>query len=148
MERGGTSAPESSLEWAATEIEGITIINGYKPHLFRLKPDSLPAFNGPCIYSGDFNCRSATWGYSSTNPDGDALEDWASASGMHPLYDSKQPNSFHSGRWNMTSNPDLAFVNLDGPDPVCVILDHFLKSQHKPSLITTASPISSVSSKQ
>ena len=143
----GTSAPESSLEWAATEVEGITIINVYKPPPFRLQPDSLPVFNGPCLYAGDFNCRSTTWGYSSTNPDGDALEDWASASGMRLLYDPKQPDSFHSGRWNTTSNPDLAFVNLDGPDPVRVILDHFPKSQHRPSLITAASPISCIPSK-
>ena len=71
----GTSAPESSLEWAATEVEGVTIVNVYKPPPFRLQPDSIPVLTSPCIYAGDFNCRSTTWGYSSSNPDGDTLED-------------------------------------------------------------------------
>ena len=57
------------------------------------------------------------------------------------------PDSFHSGRWNTTSNPDLAFVNLDGPAPSRIILDHFPKSQHRPSLIISESPISSIPSK-
>ena len=142
----GTSAPESSLEWAATEVEGVTIVNVYKPPTFRLQPDSIPVFTSPCIYAGDFNCRSTTWGYSSSNPDGDILEDWASASGVH-LYDPKQPDSFHSGRWNTTTNADLAFVNLVGPAPSRIILDHFPKSQHRPSLIISESPISPIPSK-
>ena len=66
---------------------------------------------------------------------------------MHLLHDHKQPDSFHSGRWNTTSNPDLAFVNLDGPAPSRIILDHFPKSQHRPSLIISESPISSIPSK-
>ena len=40
-----TSAPESSLEWAATEAEGVTIVNVYKPLLFGSNPtrfQSLP----------------------------------------------------------------------------------------------------------
>ena len=63
------------------------------------------------------------------------------------LHDPKQPDSFHSGRWNTTTNPDLAFVNLDGPAPSRIILDHFPKSQHRPSLIISESPISSIPSK-
>ena len=66
---------------------------------------------------------------------------------MHLLHDPKQPDSFHSGRWNTTSNLDLAFVKLDGPAPSRIILDHFPKSQHRPSLILSESPISATPSK-
>ena len=107
-----------------------------QPPTARLLVDTIPAFDSPCIYAGDFNCRSTTWGYTSTNPDGVALEDWASASGVQLLFDPKQPDSFHSGRWNTTSNPDLAFANLNGPSPHRTILDPFPRSQHRPSLIT------------
>jgi len=74
------------VEWAATQIEGVTAINVYKPPTSQLHADSIPAFGPPCIYAGDFNCRSTTWGYSTTNPDGTTLEDWASASGVQLLY--------------------------------------------------------------
>ena len=48
------------------------------PILFRLQSDSIPVFTSPRIYAVDFNYRSTTRGYSSSNPDGDTLEDfWA-----------------------------------------------------------------------
>ena len=142
-----TSPPNSAVEWAATQIEGVSITNVYKPPTARLLVDTIPAFDAPCIYAGDFNCRSTTWGYTSTNPDGDALEDWASASGVQLLFDPKQPDSFHSGRWNTTSNPDLAFANLKGPSPHRTILDPFPRSQHRPSLITPDNPIKPIPTK-
>ena len=136
------------MEWAATQIEGVTAINVYKPPTSRLHADSIPAFGPPCIYSGGFNCRSTTWGYSTTNPDGTTLEDWASASGVQLLYYPKKRDSFNSGRWNTTSNPVLAFVNLNGPIPQRIILDLFPKSQHRPSIIIIPdSPIEPVQTK-
>ena len=45
--------------------------------------------------------------------------------------------TFHSGRWNTGTNPDLAFVSV-GPDsrlPDRRILEKFPRSQHRPSLI-------------
>ena len=141
------SNPDSDLEWAATQIEGVTVINVYKPPTTRLLEDSIPFFDQPCMYAGDFNCQSTTWGYRLTTPDGSALEDWASASGVHLLYDPKEPDSFHSGRWNTSTNPDLAFVNLSGPSPHRSVLDPFPKSQHRPSLIVPDNPVTQISSR-
>ena len=93
------------------------------------------------MYVGDFSCHSTTWGYRSTNPSGEALEDWASASGLNLLHDPKQPDSFHSRRGNTGTNPDLAFLNLRGPLPHGTILEPFPKSQHRPSLIQPINPI-------
>lgn len=69
--------------------------------------------------------------YSSSNPDGVTLEDWASASDVQLLYDPKQPDSFHIGRWNRPSNPDLTFTNLNGTSSQRIILDPILRSQHR-----------------
>jgi len=77
------------------------------------------------MYTGDFNCCSTTWGYRSTNASGEALEDWASASGFNLMHDPKQPDSFYSRRWNTGTNPDLAFVNHAGLIPHCTILEPF-----------------------
>ena len=38
----GTSDVDSSLEWAATEVAGVTIANIYKPPSHRLKSDEIP----------------------------------------------------------------------------------------------------------
>ena len=139
--------PDSSLEWTATSVEGVTVTNVYKPPSFRLQADSIPSFAPPCIYAGDFNCRSTTWGYNSTNHDGAALEDWASATGVQLIYDPKEPDSFHSGRWNTSTNPDLAFSNINDALPNRTILDHFPRSQHRPSMITPENPIEPIKTK-
>ena len=80
--------PENSLlEWTSTEVEGVTIINVHKPPSVKMDTTGLPYFSRPCMYVGDFNCHSTTWGYRSTNASGKALEDWASASGLNLLHD-------------------------------------------------------------
>jgi len=99
--------PENSLlEWIAKEVEGATIINVYKPPSVNMDRTSLPYFSPPCMYAGDFNCHSTTWSYRSTNASGEALEDWASASGLNLLHGPKQPDSFHSRRSNTGTNPE------------------------------------------
>ena len=86
------------------------------------------------LYSGDFNRPHVNWGNSA---DGECLVAWASLNGLVPLHDSKDMATFHSGRWNTGTNPDLAFVSV-GPDsrlPDRRILEKFPRSQHRPSLI-------------
>ena len=91
-----SSSPTNDLEWITTEMEGITITNVYKPPDTRFHLESLPQYPKPCIYAGNFNCCSSTWGYTCTNSDGNILEDWASATDTTLLYDPKQPYSFCS----------------------------------------------------
>ena len=106
------SQPDSDIEWAVTEVEGVNITNIFKPPGTRLVADSLPRHPSSCIYAGDFNCHSTTWGYFTINHDGTALEDWASAHDLTLLLDPKQPRSFCSAHWGTTTNPDLAFANM------------------------------------
>ena len=75
-----TCAANSETEWTAVEVKGVNVINVYKPPPAWLLKNSIPTFSSPCIYAGDFNCHSIIWGYSATNHDGTALEEWASAS--------------------------------------------------------------------
>jgi len=140
--------PENSLlEWTATEVEGVTIINVYKPPSVKMDTTGLPYFSRPCMYVGDFNCHSTTCGHRSTNASGEAFEDWAFASGLNMLHDPKQPDSFHSRRQNTGTNSDLAFVNLVGPLPHRTILQPFPKSQQRPSLIQPINPIEPLTAK-
>ena len=68
------------------------------------------------------------------------LEDWASIADLTLLHDPYQPNSFRSGRWNTTSNPDLAFANLTTTLPQRIVLDPFPRSRHRSSLTTSYNP--------
>ena len=63
---------------------------------------------------------------------------WASIHCLALLYNAKDAASFYSGRWNIGTNPDLAFASV-GPNsrlPDRRVLEKFPRSQHRPSLIT------------
>ena len=55
-----TSQIDCDVEWAATKIEGTTVVNVYKPPNTTLQRNSIPVFASPCVYAGDFNCHSTT----------------------------------------------------------------------------------------
>ena len=114
------------------------MVNVYKPPPTRLRTLDLPVFPHPCLYAGDFNCRHADWGYDDNSPDGECLAGWASINCLALLYNAKDAASFYSGRWNIGTNPDLAFASV-GPNsrlPDRRVLEKFPRSQHRPSLIT------------
>ena len=66
---------------------------------------------------------------------------------MTLLHNSHQPDSFRSGRWNTTSNPDLAFANVTSTLSQGLILDLFARSQHRPSFITRYNPVEPIPTK-
>jgi len=61
----------------------------------------------------DFNSHNTTWGYDSSNEDGEVLIDWISASDLYLLQDLKGPHTFWSARWNGGYNQDLSMITLD-----------------------------------
>ena len=130
------SHSNSEIEWLAIRIDGMTIVNIYKPPPTRLTPTLLPSFGNQCIYAGDFNCQHSEWGYHMCSADGDSLTVWASANGLTLLYDPKEPASFHSQGWNSDTSHDLAFAHTaDTGIPTRRVLDEFPRSQHRPPLI-------------
>ena len=134
----GQSPPTSETEWLCVDVDGYKIVNIYKPPPTRLQVSHLPVFPHPSLYAGDFNCHHVDWGYNINNADGECLVAWASNNSLVLLHNPKDAASFHSGRWNTGSNPDLAFASV-GPDsrlPDKRVLEKFPRSQHRPSLIT------------
>ena len=126
------SPPTSEIEWLCVDVDGYKIVNVYKPPPTRLRSLDLPVYPHPCLYAGDFNCRHADWGYDDNSPDGKCLAGWASINCLALLYNAKDAASFHSGRWNTGTNPDLAFVSvgLNSRLPDRRVLDKFPRSQH------------------
>ena len=118
------------------------------PSSAALDCHSLPAVSEQFILSGDLNCRHESWGYPDSNQNGNQLADWCSANDLSVIYDPKQPPSFHSGRWNRGTNPDVTFANnTAGVTPIRDILERFPRSQHRPSLISTPPLASTFKSK-
>ena len=143
------SEDDSQLEWLAVKFQDVTIISVYKPPPTRLtRASSLSVVNHSCIYAGNFNCHHTEWGYSKSHNDGTCLVEWASTN-LTLLYNSKEPDSFHSACWNSGTNPDLAFASSteDQPSPTRRVLEKFPRSQHWPSLITPVPLVASTSSK-
>ena len=128
----------SEFEWLCVDIDDYKIVNVYKPSPTRLRSLDIPVFPHPCLYAGDFNCLHADWGYDDNSPDGECLAGWTSINCLALLYDAKVASSFYFGHWNTGINPDLAFASA-GPNsrlPDRRVLEKFLRSQHRPSLIT------------
>ena len=90
------SPPTSEIEWLCVDVDGYKIVNVYKPPPTRLRTLDLPVFPHPCLYSGDFNCRHADWGYDDNSPDGECLARWASINCLALLYNAKDAASFYS----------------------------------------------------
>ena len=61
----------------------------------------------------------------------------ASLNGLVPLHDPKDVATFHSGRWNTGTKPDLTFASVGADSRVLDrrILEKFPRAQHRPSLI-------------
>lgn len=124
----------SETECLCMDVDGYKIVNIYKPPPTRLQVSDLPVFPHPCLYACDFNCPHVEWGYNNSSVDGECLVAWASSNNLTLLHNPKDEASFHSGRWNTGTNPDLAFTSV-GPDsrlPHRRVLEKFPGSQHRP----------------
>jgi len=99
---------------------------------------AIPMFPHLSLDVGDFNCQHVNWGYSALSPDGESLASWSAANKLGILLNAKEVISFFSRRWNVSTNPDLAFANVahDNRLPDRRVLEKFPRSQHRPSLIT------------
>ena len=101
-----------NTQWLCVDVAGYKIVNVYKPPRLRLTPTTIPTFPHPSLYVGDFNCQRVNWGYNTTSLDGESLYSWATSNNLGLLYNPKETASFFSHRWNVGTNPDLAFASL------------------------------------
>ena len=129
----------SEIELLCVDVDGYKIVNVYKPPPKQLRTLDLPVFPQPCVYTGDFNCHHADWGYDDNSLDGECLAGWASINCLALLYDAKNAVSFYSGCWNTGTNPNLAFasISLNSRLPDRRVLEKFPRSQHRSLLITS-----------
>ena len=83
----------------------------YKPPNDQFELPALGNRNLPDIVIGDFNSHSTTWGYTNTDNEGEAVEQWADSCDFTLIHDARLPKSFNSARWQKGYNPDLIFAS-------------------------------------
>jgi len=100
------SPEQLETEWLCVDVAGYKIIKVYKSPCLRFTPTAIPTFPHPSLYVGDFNCQHVNWGYNKHPMSLDNIQQpWTV---VHP----KKTASFFSHRWNVGTNPDLAFAVL------------------------------------
>jgi len=122
------SPEQSETEWLCVDVAGYKIINVYKPPRSRFTPTAIPAFPHHSLYVGDFNCQHVN----------ESLDSWPTCNNLDMLNNPKESASFFTHRWNVGTNPDLAFSSFgqDSRLPDRRVLGKFPRSQHRPSLRT------------
>ena len=124
---------EENVKLITVELPGVVVHSLYKlPH----EPFLLPPLGQklmPHIVIGDFNIHSILWGYTTTDSDGEAVEQWADSNRLSLIHNAKLPKSFNSAIRKKGYNPDLIFVSSNISD-ICEksVLDPILRTQHRP----------------
>ena len=116
-----------------------TIVNVYKPPSAQFGSEVMPKFSSPSLVIGDFNSHNPLWGYDDTDEDGLRVANWMMREDYSLVFNSSDPGTFHSARWNRSYSPDLCFVSKDingSPTPASRrVLRGFPNSQHRPVII-------------
>ena len=102
---------QGTVEIITIVMPGVVVHSVYTP---PNDPFELPALghrNLPHIVIGDFNSHSTTWGYASTDNEGEAVKQWADSCGFTLIHDAKLPKSFNSARWKKGYNPAIIFAS-------------------------------------
>ena len=91
----------NNIEILRVDLRGISVTSVYKPPGERFSFHQPPTAAGDQqhVVIWDFNSHSSTWGYATTNTDGELVEDWAENQRLTLIHDPKLPSSFNSGRW-------------------------------------------------
>ena len=84
------------------------------------------------VIIGDFNSHSSTWGYATTNTDGELIEYWTEKQRLSQIHDPKLPSAFSSGRWRRGYNPVIIFASNRFAGCYKILMEPVPRSQHRP----------------
>ena len=123
----------NNIEILRVDLNGISVTSVYKPpgERFSIHQPLTAVGDQQQVIIGDFNSHSSTWGYATTNTDGEMVEDRAENQRLSLIYDPKLPSYFNSGRWRR--NPDIIFAtNRIAGCCNKIVMEPIPRSQHRP----------------
>ena len=118
-------------------MPGVVVHSVYKRPNDPLELPALGHRNLPHIVIRDFNSHSTTWGYTRTDNEEGAVEQWADSCEFTLIHDAKLPKSFKSARWKIGYNPYLIFA-YDSIANMCKksVMDPITHTQHRPICVS------------
>ena len=102
---------EENVELITVELPGVVVHSMYKPPAEPIRLPALGQTNKHHIVIGDFNSHSTLWGYTTTNSDGESVEQWADSNSLSLIHNARLPKAFNSAIWKKGYNPDIIFVS-------------------------------------
>lgn len=98
----------------------------------------MPVFGSPAVFVGDFNSHHQQWGYDHNDNNGNILVDWMLLENIDLIHNVKDRGTFHSARHHRDYCPDLCLRDSSRNDNCIqrVVLGNFVRSQHRPVLIS------------
>lgn len=145
-----SSSTDNNIHMATVVVNGLTIVNVYKPPNESWPDPPISALPHPSIVAGDFNSHHTSWGYSTNDRNGDHITEWADLNRMYLVYDAKDIGTFRSARWQRDYTPDLSFVSINSnnePLPTSrKVLKSFPHSQHRPIILNVGVQIPIIAS--
>ena len=80
---------EENVEFITVDLPGVVVHSLYKP---PPEPFLIPPLGQrikPHIVIGDFNSHSILWGYTTTDSDGESVEQWADSNRLSLIHNAK-----------------------------------------------------------
>ena len=86
------------MELISMEMPGVDVHSMYKPPNEKFVLPALGHGNLPHIVIRDFNSHNTTWGYTNTDDNGEAVEQWEDSCNLTVIHNAKLTKSFNSAR--------------------------------------------------
>ena len=136
LQRGTGEAEFLQLK-ISTKNRTINLVNYYCPDDKNLSLDSLEVSTENFLITGDFNCRSQSWGYENIDKRGEDVEEWQDEHSLILVNDPTDQHTFYSRRWHSESTPDLAFCTDDLHSRLTrEVCSQLAGSDHRPVLLS------------
>ena len=96
--KGVSVLMQDNVELISIEMPGVVLHSVYKPPNEKYVLPALGYGNLPHIVMGDFNSHSTTWGYTTTDDNGEMVEQWADSCNLTLIHNAKLSKLFNSAR--------------------------------------------------
>ena len=90
---------QGTVELITIVMSGVVVHSVYKPSNDQFALPALSHRDLPHIVIGYLYSHSTTWGYDTTDNNGEVVEQWTDSCDLTLIHNAKLPKSFNSARW-------------------------------------------------